>query len=211
MKNEPSRGMFILGVTGGVGSGKSTVAKILEEKGARVLDADAIVHELYRGGKLAQAIAIAFGAETLDANGGVQRAKLAEIVFRHPARRRELEQLVHPAVRARVLEEIERLRREGFLGIVVVDAALLVESSHPYPLDALAVVAAPEEARLARLEARGMSRAEAVRRMAAQATDEEKERRADVVLRNDGTLQDLEARVDEMLLSLGRDSRTLLG
>ena len=200
-----------MGVTGGVGSGKSTVAKILERKGAHVLDADAIVHELYRGGRLAQAIAATFGADTLDANGAVQRAKLAEIVFKDPRYRRQLEQLVHPEVRAFVQGEIDRLRREDFAGMVVVDAALLVESSHPYPLDALAVVAAPEEARLARLEARGMSRAEASRRMAAQATDEEKERRADFVLRNEGTLEDLEERVGEMLRVLGRDSRTLLG
>jgi dephospho-CoA kinase len=204
-------GMLILGVTGGVGSGKSTVAKILGERGARVLDADAIVHELYRGGATAQAIAKAFGADTLDAQGAVQRAKLAEIVFRDPARRRELEQLVHPAVRSYVLRKIEALRREGFAGIVVIDAALLVESSHPYPLDALVVVSAPAESRLARLQARGMSRAEATRRMAAQATDEEKERRADVVLRNDGSAEDLETRIDEMLHALGRDRRTLLG
>ena len=205
------RGMFVLGVTGGVGSGKSTVARILEQRGARVLDADAIVHELYRGGPLARAIAEAFGADVLDANGAVQRAKLAAVVFRDPSRRRELELLVHPRVRAKVEGEIERMRGEGFAGIVVVDAALLVETAHPYPLDALAVVAAPEAARLARLEARGMSRAEASRRMAAQATDDEKERRADFVLRNDGTIEDLESRVDEMLRALGRDSRTLLG
>jgi dephospho-CoA kinase len=200
-----------LGVTGGVGSGKSTVAKILEKRGARVLDADAIVHELYRGGSLVDAIAQAFGPETRTASGAVDRAKLGEIVFREPQRRRQLEQLVHPEVRARVQREIDSLRRQGFAGMVVVDAALLVETPHPYPLDALAVVAAPREARLARLEARGMSRDEAERRMKAQTTDEEKERRADLILRNDGTIEDLEARIDKMLRALGRDSRTLLG
>jgi dephospho-CoA kinase len=204
-------GMFILGVTGGVGSGKSTVAKILEKRGARVLDADAIVHELYRGGPLVEAIAQAFGPHTRAADGAVHRAKLGEIVFRDPARRLELEKLVHPAVRSHVLQEIEKLRRQGFAGIVVIDAALLVESSHPYPLDALLVVTAPQKDRMARLEAKGMSREEAARRMTAQATDEEKERRADFILRNDGTMEDLEARIDEMLRALGRDSRTLLG
>jgi dephospho-CoA kinase len=160
---------------------------------------------------LVDAIAQAFGPQTRTSGGAVDRAKLGEIVFRDPARRLELEQLVHPAVRSHVLQEIEKLRHEGFAGIVVIDAALLVESSHPYPLDALVVVAASAESRLARLEARGMSREEAARRMAAQATDEEKERRADFILRNDGTIGDLEARIDEMLRALGRDSRTHLG
>ena len=203
--------MFVLGVTGGVGSGKSTVAKILQQRGARVLDADAVVHDLYRGGPLAQAIEKAFGAEVLTPDGAVHRKKLAEIVFQDPSRRRELEALVHPHVRARVESEIEKLRQAGFPGLVVVDAALLVETTHPYPLDALAVVSAPDSLRLMRLEERGMSRAEASRRMAAQASNEEKERRADFVLSNDGTIADLEARVDEMLRALGRDIRTLLG
>jgi len=203
--------MFVLGVTGGVGSGKSTVAKILERRGAVVLDADAIVHDLYRGGPLARAIEESFGSTALAEDGSVNRKKLAEIVFHDPARRLELESLVHPHVRARVQEELARLKGEGFRGLVVVDAALLVETSHPYPLDALLVVAAPRSSRLERLEARGMSREEASRRMGAQATDEEKERRADFVLSNDGTLADLEDRVDEMLRALGRDIRTLLG
>jgi dephospho-CoA kinase len=203
--------MFVLGVTGGVGSGKSTVAKILARRGAVVLDADAIVHDLYRGGALAQEIGEKFGREALAPDGSVDRRRLGEIVFQDPSRRRELESLVHPHVRARVQQELTRLKGEEFRGIVVVDAALLVETSHPYPLDALLVVSAPAAARLERLEARGMSRAEASRRMGAQATDEEKERRADFVVRNDGTLADLEERVDEALRALGRDIRTLLG
>ncbi len=207
----PPGGMLVLGVTGGVGSGKSTVAARLRERGARVLDADAIVHELYRQGPLARAIAERFGEDLMRPDKGVDRARLGAIVFADDAARRALEELVHPAVRSRIDGEIDRLRREGFRGLVVVDAALLVETSHPYPLDALLLVVADEATRLARLEARGLGREDALRRMRAQAPDEVKRARADVVVVNDGTIAELDARLDTALAALGRDTRTLLG
>ncbi len=204
-------GMMVLGVTGGVGSGKSTVAARLAQRGARVLDADAIVHTLYGPGPMARSLGERFGGGVLESDGSVSRTRLGALVFADPAARRALEEMVHPEVRARIEREIDTLRESGFAGIVVVDAALLVETTHPYPLDALLVVVAGEETRLARLEARGLPREEARRRMKAQATDDAKRARADVVVENDGTIAELDARLDEALTALGRDTRTLLG
>jgi dephospho-CoA kinase len=203
--------MIVLGVTGGIGAGKSTLAERLARRGAEVVDADALVHELYRPGPVANEIGTRFGPSVLAPDGSVDRGKLAAVVFADEAARRALEGIVHPAVRRRILHEIETRRAAGFEGIFVVDAALLVEASPPYPLDALLVVVAPEEVRLGRLERKGLSPEEGRRRMRAQASDEAKRARADFVVVNDGSLETLDARLDDVLRALGRDTRTLLG
>jgi dephospho-CoA kinase len=188
---EPGSGLYVLGVTGGIGSGKSTVAAILERAGARVLDADRIVAGLYRGGDLVTAIVDRFGPEVATPAGGVNRKTLGRIVFADAAARRDLEALVHPAVRRTIEAGLTELRVAGFRGLAVIDAALLVEAEPPYPLDALLVVSAPEEARLARLEARGVPGDEGRRRMAAQTDDARRRERADAVLENVGPLEAL--------------------
>ena len=197
--------MYVLGVTGGIGSGKSTVAALLRERGARVVDADVVVRELYSGGELPAAIAERFGAEVLDASGAVDRPALGKVVFADPSKRHELERLVHPAVRREALARLDAWRKEGFGGIAVLDAALLVESDFEYPLDGLLVVTAPRDVRLERLEARGVPRAEAERRMGAQADDDAKRAKADFVVDNGGSRADLEREVERVLRELGRD------
>jgi len=199
-------GMLVLGVTGGIGAGKSTVARLLGERGARVIDADAVVRELYGKGDLANAIASRFGPGVLRESGAVDRVALGALVFDDAEARRDLEDLVHPAVRAAINARLDAWRSEGFPGIAVVDAALLVEAAGAYPLDRLLVVAADEAVRLARLEERGMPEAEARRRIAAQIGDAERNAAADRVIRNDGTREELEAAVDSVLRDLGRDA-----
>jgi dephospho-CoA kinase len=197
--------MFVLGVTGGTGAGKSSVARLLEERGARVLDADRIVRELYRGGDLARRIEARFGPGVTTADGSVDRAALGRIVFAAADERKALEAMVHPAVRERVMSSLASWREEGFEGLVVIDAALLVEALAPYPLDALLVVTAPEEVRIARLEAQGVTPARARERMSAQFSDAEKLRRADYRIENDGSPEELEEAVARLLRQLGRD------
>jgi dephospho-CoA kinase len=200
------RGPFVLGVTGGIGSGKTTVARMLAESGARVLDADGIVRAMYAGGDVPRRIARRFGPGVLGEDGSVDRAALARAVFPDAAAREDLEAIVHPEVRRRVEAGIAELREAGYDGIVVVDAALLVEAAPPYPLDALLVVTASRETRLARLEARGVPRDEAARRMAAQTSEAERTARADVVVVNDGSLEELARRVEAAIRELGRDA-----
>lgn len=199
-------GLFVLGVTGGIGAGKSTVARILAARGAIVLDADAIVADLYRGGDLPRRLAQRFGADVVAANGSVDRPALARVVFADPTARRDLEALVHPEVRRSVRDALAGLRARKFPGLVVVDAALLVEADPPYPLDALLVVTAPEPVRLARLAARGVPADEARLRMAAQTDDAARLACADAVVRNDGTPEELERSVLRALADLGRDA-----
>jgi len=198
-------GMFVLGVTGGIGAGKSTVARLLAERGARVVDADRIVRELYAGGRLPDRIEQRFGSRVRAPDGSIDRAALGAAVFRDPAARDDLERIVHPTVRDAIEKRLAAWRAEGFAGVAVVDAALLVETKHAYPLDALLVVVASEENRLARLRERGLPEDEARRRMAAQTSDARRRAKADVVVENDGTLDELAHAVDEALAKLGRD------
>ncbi len=203
--------MYVLGVTGGIGSGKSTVSSLLAERGARVLDADRVVRELYDGGPLVDRIAGRFGGEVRADDGSVDRAELGARVFRDPDARRALEDIVLPAVREAIQARLDAWKEEGFAGVAVVDAALLVEAGDAYPLDSLVVVTAPVPLRLDRLEARGTPREDATRRMAAQSTDEEKAAAADVVLANDGTLEDLRRRVGRLWDDLPRDATAASG
>lgn len=203
--------MFVVGVTGGIGSGKSTVAELLARHGARVVDADRVVRDLYAGGPLVDRIAERFGAGMRAPDGSVDRAVLGAHVFREAEAREELESLVLPAVRDAIRARLDEWADEGFGGIAVIDAALLVEAGDAYPLDRLVVVTAPVELRLERLEKRGTPPEEARRRMAAQSTDEVKTAAADVVLPNDGTRADLERRVAALWEDLARDGRESSG
>lgn len=181
-----------VGLTGGLASGKSTVARMLAGRGATVIDADRLVAELYEPGEPgARAAAELFGEEVLDGRGAVDREGLAAVVFADPEARRRLERAVHPLVRERFAE----IARETE-GVVVLEATLLVEAGYAPDFDRVVTVEAEPEARLRRAVARGMDEAEARRRLAAQGDGEARRTAADVVIRNDGDLAELERRVD---------------
>ncbi|MCA9751040.1 MAG: dephospho-CoA kinase, partial [Gemmatimonadetes bacterium] len=160
--------------------------------------------ELYAGGELPAELERRLGPGLLADDGAVDRAALANLVFRDSSVRRELESIVHPAVRATILGRLDVWRAEPFDGFAVIDAALLVEADSPYPLDALVVVTAGVETRIERLRGRGVPEADARRRIAAQASDEEKIARADYVVRNDGDLEALERAVARLAEDLER-------
>jgi dephospho-CoA kinase len=185
--------VLFVGLTGGIGSGKSAVASRLAALGAVVIDSDVLAREVVAPGTdgLAEVVA-AFGASVLGPDGALDRPALGRVVFGDDEARRRLEGIIHPRVRARAAELAGHAPPDA---VVVNDVPLLVEKGYRFPI--VIVVAAPLEVRIERLARdRGMSRAEAEARIAAQATDEQRREVADVVIDNDGTLDELHARVD---------------
>jgi dephospho-CoA kinase len=183
-----------VGLTGGVGSGKSTVAKLLAGHGAVVIDADAIAREVVEPGTPGfDAVVEAFGADIVGPDGRLDRPALAAIVFGDEQRRVQLNAIVHPLVGQRTIEVAQAAAPDA---VVVYDIPLLVENDMASGFDFVIVVAADVATRLARLEARGMAEADARERMAAQASDEQRRAVADAVIENDGSLDDLGAAVD---------------
>jgi len=184
---------FVVGLTGPIGAGKSTVAGILREQGARVLDADAIARdEQSRGTTGYSAIVQQFGTEVLGDDREIDRRKLADIVFADARRLEQLEKILHPRVIARVLEARKMLPDDQ---VLVVEAIKLVETSLRSICDRIWVVLAPHDQLLARLGARGMSEAGVRARLGAQSSEEEFRRAADVVIENDGDRDALRAAV----------------
>jgi dephospho-CoA kinase len=183
-----------IGLTGGIGSGKSTVARLLAERGAQVVDADVLAREVVAPGTAGlAAVVAAFGEDVLTADGALDRPALAARVFRDPEARARLDGIVHPLVRARAAGTIAELPSDA---VVVQDIPLLVETGQAGGFDLVLVVEADVATRVARLVARGLTEDDARARIAAQATDEQRRAVADVVLDNSGSPADLEAQVD---------------
>jgi len=186
--------MLRIGLTGGIGSGKSTVAGLLAARGARIVDADRIAREVVEPGTPGlAAVADAFGREVLTSEGALDRPALAAVVFADPAARARLDGIVHPLVRARAAELVSAAPPDA---VVVQDVPLLVETGQAASYDLVLVVEADLETRVRRLAQRGLAEADARARIAAQATDEQRRAAADVVLDNSGTPEDLAAQVD---------------
>ena len=178
-----------VGLTGGIGSGKSTVARLLARRDATVVDADAISRRVTgAGGAVLGQIRSVFGDGVITADGALDRSAMAGLIFSDPSARRRLESLTLPRI---ALEAAQEMERAGAGGVAVYDVPLLVEQGMADLFDAVVVVESPLEQRLERLERRGLERAEAMARMASQASDEARRALADVVLINNGTEADL--------------------
>jgi dephospho-CoA kinase len=198
--------MLRVGLTGGIACGKTVVRKLLADRGALTIDADAIVHQLMGAGTdLTRRIADAFGADVLSPDGAVDRTKLGRLVFSDPAERSKLNALVHPEV----IREEKRLLSEAEsngVEVAVVDAALMIEAGTYRDYDRLLVVHCPRAVQLDRLVARdGLSRAEAARRVDAQLPVEEKKPYADFLIDTSGSLSDTERQVQEVWEKLLHD------
>jgi dephospho-CoA kinase len=188
--------MLLVGLTGGIGSGKSTVARMLAERGAVIFDADELARRAVDPGTPGHVgVLRRFGPDVLTPDGGIDREDLARRAFGDAQARRDLEAIVHPEVFRLLNEGLDLYRKTD--RVAVFDAPLIVETGFHEACDVLVVVSAPVDARIMRILAQGrLTDQEARARIAAQASDEEKERLADFVIRNDGSLGDLERAVE---------------
>jgi dephospho-CoA kinase len=197
--------VLLIGLTGGIGSGKSTVSALLAAKGAIVIDADAITRELQQPGTdVLAAMVERFGEGILDPDGSLDRQAMADVAFNDPEALKDLGAIVHPAVGAEIAQRLQAAADTD--RVVVLDVPLLVESGRD-DMAALVVVDVDPEVAIQRVvEQRGMREDDARARVARQASREERLAKADIVIDNSGTLEELAARVDEVwaeLLALG--------
>jgi dephospho-CoA kinase len=199
--------VLLVGLTGGIASGKSSVSAMLAEQGAEIVDADLIARQVVMPGEPAwQKILDHFGRGVLTEDGQVDRKKLADLVFADQAKLTVLNEITHPDIFARVAERLEHNRDREV--VVVLDAALLIETGLADRVDVVVVVdAGDEEEQVRRLTATGFDERDARARMAAQLPAEARLARADLVIRNDGTLEELTDRVDEVWDELQRRLR----
>ncbi len=195
--------MLLVGLTGGIASGKTTVSAMLAERGAEIIDADHIARQVVMPGMPAWCkIREHFGPGVLFADGSIDRQALADIVFADPAKLALLNEITHPAIFERIADRLEAAQDRD--AIVVLDAALLIETGLAQRVDVLLVTHSPREVQVQRLAGKGMEAAHAKARIAAQLPPEQKLAKADIVIENDGSLEDLGKRVDEIWQELQR-------
>jgi dephospho-CoA kinase len=199
--------LLLVGLTGGIASGKSTVAAMFAARGAAVIDADRLTRELQAPGtECHRAILATFGDAVRDAAGGLDRRRLAARVFGDPAERARLEAIMHPAIWARVTAAAAAAATAG-QRLCLVDAAVICEAGWADRFPVLIVVTAPLEVQRARLQARGLDREEACSRLRAQWPSSEKTSRAQFVIQAGGTLEETEAQVARIHAALLADPR----
>jgi dephospho-CoA kinase len=190
--------VYVIGLTGGIGSGKSTVAAMLAEKGATVLNADQVGWDVYRpGGPAYEPIIEAFGREIVADDGSVNRKKLGAIVFADPEARQRLNAITHPLIKEGMQQRLMELAETGDQ-VVVMEAAILLEAGWDDLVDAVWVTVAQPEVVVGRLDRnKGLSREEALARISAQLSNEERMRRAGVVIDTDCSLAQTRRLVEE--------------
>jgi len=192
-------GLMLIGLTGGIGSGKSTVARRWVELGATEIDADVLAREVVSPGTQGlRLVAERFGADLIQSDGTLDRQLLAKRAFSDSESRKDLEAILHPLIQSLAREKVA-----GVAGHVVYTIPLLVETNSQLPFDKVVTISCPESVRLDRLaSSRGMSPEDARARIASQATDEMREARADVVIDSNCSMSELEAKADSTFRAL---------
>ena len=182
------RKFLLVGLTGGIATGKSTVSALLRQLGCEIIDADLLAREVVEPGQPAWTTIVAeFGQDVVTGDGTLDRKKLGAIVFADPERRRRLEAITHPAIRERFRARLDGLAEKGFTGIVIFDAAVMIESGNYKNMDRLVVVVTDEPTQMSRLRGRdGTDDAEGRRKIASQMPLSEKAKLADYVIDNSG-------------------------
>lgn len=200
--------MIIIGVTGGIGSGKSTVSKILSDCGAEIVDADLIAREVTgKGGKALEELTAFFGNSVLDNKGQLDRTKMAGLVFGNPEKLEALNKITHKYIIIRICENIDRAKRDKKPDIIVIDAPIPVEHGFLDLVDSVWVVAADRNTRIERImERSGLDRDSALKRIESQISDEAYLEIADEVIYNNGNKEELRMKVLQLLNTLRQGS-----
>ncbi len=202
-----SRAKAVIGLVGGIGSGKSRVASLLRDRGGRVIAGDDLGHEALRQAAIRDEVTNRWGKEILDASGQINRRRLAAIIFADAQQRHALEAIVHPWIKQRMRDEVANAQMDGKVRFVVVDAAILLEAGWNDLCDRLVFVDAPAEVRRRRIaEQRGWTSAEVEARERAQLPLTAKAVQADYTLDNAGSLESLTRQVDGLLQIWGLSS-----
>jgi dephospho-CoA kinase len=198
------RKFLLVGLTGGIATGKSTVSGILRGLGCEIIDADLLAREVVEPGQPALAqIATEFGHDVVTGSGALDRKRLGAIIFANPERRRRLEAITHPAIRDRFLARLDELADQGFVGIVVFDAAVMIESGNYKNMDRLVVVVTDDATQMARLHGRdGTDAAENRRKIDSQMPLAEKAKLADYVIDNSGPREATDRQVRRVFATL---------
>ena len=196
--------MRTIGLTGGIGSGKSTVSKILADLGAFVIDADKVGHEIYLPGKAAwQQVSAAFGQDILAEDQTIDRKKLGALVFSSADALNQLNTIVHPIMFKEIEQRIQAKRDEGYTSPIVVEAAILIEANWLPLADEVWVVVTEKNAVIERVaEQRGMATKDTEARIANQLSNQERFKYATVVIHNDGSLEDLQQQIQQVWSTL---------
>ena len=192
--------MLSVGLTGGIASGKTTVAKILEERGCAIIEADVLAHEYLKPeNPVAAEVLAEFGREITDASGRIDRGKLGEIVFGHAEKLKRLDAIIHPHVLHEITNRLNKLAEPGGPAITVVVAALHIESGYYKNFDRLAVAWCTREQQLERAMSRGLTREQAEKRIASQMALEEKSKLADDLIDCSQTLEVTQEQTEQAL------------
>lgn len=188
--------MLLVAVSGGIGSGKSTLSRLLGERGATVVEADELALQALAPATAGErAVLTAFGQSVADSDGHIDRARLGALVFSDDHALEVLESIVHPIVRQAFMDRVAAAPEDA---VVVYDVPLLAESGDTADFDLVVMVESSRDVRLERLASRGLTRADALARMAHQATDERRREIADVVISNEGSEDDLRREVENL-------------
>jgi len=189
--------ILIIGLTGGIATGKSTVSKILQDLDIKVIDADKIAHNILKYKDIKNQIINEFGHNVLDSEGYINRKKLGKIVFEDEQKLRKLESITHP----KILEIIEdKINKHKDKEIIVLDAPLLFESTLDQMVDETWVVYTSKKIQLKRLQKRnGLNKEDALKRIEAQMPLEKKKNKADIIIENEGTINDLKKKIEKLV------------
>jgi dephospho-CoA kinase len=198
----------VIGLTGGIGSGKSTVSQYLKELGAVIIDADKVGHEAFQPGTEAwREVVATFGRDIVTPNGEIDRKKLGAIVFDNPPALTQLNRIMHPKMRDMMKAQIDEYRRQG-VAVVVLEAAILIEANWAPLVDEVWVTTAHESAVLERLKKqRGLAEEQTLSRIRSQLSNRERLKHADVVITNEGNIEEVRTRVKELWVKIHAPDR----